>query len=401
MRGVALILLFLAAVPAAAQELDLTGTVSGEVRIFPEAPKFSDQDDRRIEPSVALEPEARLTWDDGTRLTFIPFLRYDPADTEGRSHWDIREANLYVEGADWDVTAGLGKVFWGVTESRHLVDIVNQSDLVEDIDGEEKLGQPMANLNLLRDWGTVGLFILPGFRERTLPGDAARLRGSLPVDEDRTRYESGAGRRHVDFAARYSHYVDNWDFGISHFHGTSREPRFETVTRPDGSLGLAPVYDQIDQTGLDLQYTGNAILWKLEAIRHSGFRAGGGSFFAAVGGFEYTLYGVAESDADLGLLAEYLWDDRGAGAAPTLFDRDVFTGVRLALNDAQSTEALAGIVTDTATREMLLFVEAERRLGPTTKFEIESRLFLNADPASGAAALEDDGQITARLNWYF
>ena len=41
---------------------------------------------------------------------------------------------------DWSLSIGLGKVFWGVTEFNHLVDVINQTDLVEGIDGEAKLG---------------------------------------------------------------------------------------------------------------------------------------------------------------------------------------------------------------------------------------------------------------------
>ena len=58
----------------------------------------------------------------------------------------------------------------GVTESRHLVDVLNQVDGVEDIDEEDRLGQPMINISTQRDWGSVDLFVLPGFRERTFAG---------------------------------------------------------------------------------------------------------------------------------------------------------------------------------------------------------------------------------------
>ncbi|NIP75689.1 MAG: hypothetical protein GTN90_06820, partial [Xanthomonadales bacterium] len=113
------------------------------------------------------------------------------ATQSGRSHADLREANWLRIGDGWDLVAGIDKVFWGVTESRHLVDIVNQDDRVEDIDGEDKLGQPMLNLNLLRDWGTVSLFVLPGFRERAFPDRGDRLRGSLPVAEGDATFDSG------------------------------------------------------------------------------------------------------------------------------------------------------------------------------------------------------------------
>ena len=50
---------------------------------------------------------------------------------------------------------GVGKVFWGVTESQHLVDIINQTDLVENIDTEDKLGQPMLETTWLQNWGAT------------------------------------------------------------------------------------------------------------------------------------------------------------------------------------------------------------------------------------------------------
>jgi len=376
-------------------ELEVAGFVAGEFRAFVEDPGFADQDDRYFEPSLIAQPEFRLYWD-RERLTFIPFARYDPADHEGRTHGDVRELSLYVERDDWDLTAGIGKVFWGVAESRHLVDIINQSDLVEDVDEEDKLGQPMINLNLLRDWGTVGFFILPGFRERTFPGDAARLRGPLQIDTSNPIYESSAEEARVDAALRYAHTVGDWDFGASYFHGTSREPELVPSVAADGRLVLRPRYEIIDQLGIDFQATLEEWLWKFEGIHRSGH---GDPFFAATGGFEYTLFGVAESAADLGLLLEYHYDGRGDDAPATTFDNDVFVGTRLALNDEQATEFLAGVIVDQREQDMLMLIEGERRITETWFAEIEARLFLN--PSENSAAFENDSHLVARISRYF
>ena len=59
----------------------------------------------------------------------------------------------------------------------------------EELDQEEKLGQPMINLALIRDWGTVGLFVLPGFRERTFAGVHGRPRIIPRVEKNLTAYE--------------------------------------------------------------------------------------------------------------------------------------------------------------------------------------------------------------------
>jgi hypothetical protein len=383
---------------ARASEWDLAGSATTELRIFPVAPAYPEQDDATFSPSVLLMPEFVREWNNGNdRLTFVPFGRLDAHDND-RSHVDLRQANWLHITDNWDLVVGVDKVFWGVTESRHLVDIVNQTDAVEDPDGEDKLGQPMVNLNLQRDWGSLGLFALTGFRERTFPDDDARLRGPLPIDGNRSTYDSGAEERHVDFALRWAHTIGDWDIGLSHFHGTSREPRLLAGLGSGGQPVLVPHYDQIDQTGMDLQLTTDAWLWKLEAMTRSGH---GDLFFAAVAGFEYTLYQILGSNADLGLLAEYLYDGRDAAAPATLGDDDVFVGARLAMNDPQDTALLAGATIDRESQATALFVEAERRLGDGWKIEVESRLFFNAPQSDILFGVRDDDFITLRLTRFF
>jgi hypothetical protein len=213
-----------AASPAAAQadgpEWSFSGEVGVELRIFPNSPSASSQEDSTLSPSLFAEPEIVGEWNDGDdRITFKPFLRLD-ADDESRSHIDLREANWLHIGENHDLVIGLDKVYWGVAESRHLVDIINQDDRVEDLDGEDKLGQPMAQLALNQDWGTTSLFVLPYFRERRFPDQQARLSGALAISKDAT-YDAGAKEHHVDLAVRWAHSIGDFDLGLSHFHGTS------------------------------------------------------------------------------------------------------------------------------------------------------------------------------------
>lgn len=384
---------------AAAGQWDVAGSVEGALRVFPNQAAFPAQADATFSPSLALELEVVYEWNDGAdRLTVLPFLRLD-ADDDNRTHGDLRQANWLHMGDDWDLVLGMEKVFWGVTESRHLVDIINQDDALENIDGEDKLGQPMVNFNLLSDWGTISAFLLPGFRQRGFPDDDARLRGPLPIDDDKATFDSGAKDRHVDLAVRWAHAIEEWDIGIAHFRGTSREPRLRPRNDAAGRAVLAPHYDQIDQTSLDLQFTKNAWLWKLEAMVRRGH---GERFFAAVGGFEYTLFGAFGSSADVGLLGEYLYDGREDEMAPvTSADDDIFLGVRLALNDEQDSAALAGAIIDRSSQATLFFVEAERRLGDSWKIELEGRFFINVPGGDPLAGLRDDDVVTLRLTKFF
>jgi hypothetical protein len=381
-----------------AGEWDLSGSVAGETRVFPNRPAFADQKAATVSPSFALESEIVYEWNNrADRLTFVPFVRWDAFD-DNRTHGDIREANWLHLGPDWDLVVGIDKVFWGVTESRHLVDIVNQTDAVENIDTEDKLGQPMVNLNLFRDWGTFSLFVLPGFRERTFPDDDARLSGPLPIVARDATFDSGAEERHVDFAARWRHTIGDWDIGLAHFRGTSREPRLLPADRGGRSV-LVPHYDQIDQTSLDVQLTTEATLWKLEAITRSGH---GDRFFATVAGLEHTLFGVFGTKADLGLLAEYLYDGRDDAEAPaTGADDDIFLGARLTLNDEQDTSLLAGAVIDRASQATLFSVEAGRRLGDDWKLELEGRFFVAVPDSDPLAGIRDDDFLALTLTRFF
>ena len=148
-----------------------------------------------------------------------------------------------------------------------------------------------------------------------------------------------------------------------------------------------------------MQLTTDATLWKLEAITRSGQ---GDRFFATVLGLEHTLFGVGETNADLGLLAEYLYDGRETGRAPfVLADDDFFVGARLALNDEPDTQGLLGAIVDRSTGSTLLFLEAERRIGDAWRAEITARFFLNVDSRDKAAGFRDDGFIRIQFARFF
>ncbi|WP_197722171.1 hypothetical protein [Sulfuriflexus mobilis] len=395
MRSLVLLAVFIMPVMSLASEGTWSGNVALEWRDFLQSPLAGEQQGDSM--SLSFQPEYYRQWNNGQQaFRFTPFVRIDGKDQE-RSHLDLRELSWTYVSEEWELLAGVSKVYWGVAESLHLVDIINQTDLVENPDGEEKLGQPMIKLTLVRDWGDLDLFILPGFRERTFPGRRGRLRTQVPASNGDADYASSAGREHIDVAARWRKTLGDWDIGLSHFSGTARQPLFREGTNSAGRSVLIPVYDTIDQTGLDVQATKGDWLWKLEAISRSGQ---GERFSAAVGGFEYTLYGIFDSGADLGLLTEYLYDERG-NAATTPFEDDVFIGARLAMNDVASSELLAGVITDLSNGSQAYNLEASRRFGQHWKLNLEARLFSNINAKDLLAAQRNDDYVQLELAYYF
>jgi len=373
---------------------DLSGYAAIEGRFFFNDALFTDQ--KKDNASFSFQPEYYHEWESGSSFTFVPFARVDSNDSN-RTHFDIREFNYLYLGDNWEIRVGVGKVFWGTTEFVHLVDVINQTDLVENIDGEEKLGQPMIHLSVPRDWGVVDFFVLPYFREQTFTGKKGRLRDSVIVDTDQAKYENADEERHIDFAARYNHTIGDWDLGIYHFTGTSREPTLLSGSDNNGNPLFIPFYEQINQSGLDLQLVAGEWLWKLEALNRNGQ---GDNFFASVAGFEYTFVGIAETRMDLGIIGEWAYDDRGDGAT-TAFQNDAMFGLRLIVNDVASSELLAGVSYDMDSSAHGVSVEASRRLGDNWKATLEARGLFNLPESDPFYGLRDDSFLQFELAYYY
>ncbi len=322
---------------------------------------------RQLQPS--LHVAAEISRQVGPlQVVLSPFARLDSMDAQ-RTHADLREGYLSWRHGSWQVDAGLKRVFWGVTEFSHLVDFVNQVDLVENIDAEDRLGQPLLQFTWSGAALTVDALIMSPLRRRQFPTADGRLGVPLPVADWQVDASGGAGR--IDMAVRVAGVSGQLDWAISHFHGADREPRFElrpAVPEPE----LISHYGLVDRTALELQWLVGSTAFKLEYVTRAG---PGGRFSAAVGGFEHTLIGVAESALDLGLVVEALFDDRDAAAPAGSFEHDIALGLRVTPNDPGNTQLLAGVIVDVHSGERLVSIELERRIGHNWRAEAELRAF--------------------------
>ena len=375
---------------------ELSGYISGEFRFFPDEPLDPRQFDD-VNLSIAAQPEYFLEWDSGTqRVVIVPFLRIDQNDDQ-RTHFDLREAYYEKVWRVLELRAGVRKIFWGVVESNHLVDVINQIDGVENFDGEDRLGQPMVDVAVVTSYGVFEAYAMPYFRERTFPGVNGRLRTVPRVDVDNPIYESDDEEWHFDWALRYSHYFSVFDFAIAHFQGTSRQPQFILSETDEGETVLLPFYGLMDQTSIELQATTGPALWKFEGLTNLGVDP---RFWAGVAGIEYTFFTVFGSDIDLGVLAEYHYDDRD-NFQIVAFQDDGFLGARLAFNDVQDTQLLGGVIKDFDVSSTLAFVEGSRRIGNNWRLEVEYRGFHRLNPNDVLYFLRQDTYLQADLAWFF
>jgi hypothetical protein len=445
-----------------AVNLSIQADVQGQY--FPNKSEYKIQESAYA--SFTFKPELYWEWNDGDdSFTFTPFKRVDATDNE-RSHFDIREFLWIHVGDSWESRVGITKVYWGFTESQHLVDIVNQTDMVEAIDGEEKLGQPMIGLTFPRDWGLIEAYVLLGFRERTYPGERGRFRiGEHTIDEDfvieqaierapeidqrnllirnspyvvinadlannEAFYQSDAEDRHIDFALRWSHSFGDLDAALSYFRGTAREPQLAIANTGElnpsaGAVELAlsfhPYYQQMEQAGLALQWLIGDWTWKLESVYRSNDTE---SYVAATAGFEYTLFGLFGTNADVGLLMEYSYDDRGvfdpAKAVTSVIvddpetgymvtttsstsaqQDDTFIGGRITLNDIQSTQFLGGIIRDNEYGSESWFLEFSRRINDGLVLSIEGQRFHDVAEEDLISVIKQDDYVQVEAQFYF
>jgi FimV-like protein len=372
------------------EQLQTDSTLGLESRLFPQQ-GLAGQSQSQLSGNFLQEwywqsADERHSW------ALSPYLRWDQRDPE-RHLLDIRQAFWRTVGSGWEVKLGIDQVFWGVTESLHLVDVINQTDSVDQPDGESKLGQPMLQLNLTGDWGNLQTFLLPYFRERTLPGLDGRLRLPLPIATDRSFYQSAAGRQHLDYAVRYARQIEQLDLALSYFAGTSREP----LPVPDGDQ-LLPYYPQLTQLGLEGQWIVDNWIWKLEVVQRE---LTSRHWQAAVAGFEYTSVGIWDSVYDVGWLLEYQYDSRGAQSLQP-GQRDLFVGARVAWNDEAGTELLFGVVQDLqdgSSRSGML--EASTRWNNDIRLRVDAWFFHTTAADQPTWWLRRDDFIQLGIDYYF
>lgn len=383
----------------------LTNAIEFENLSFTQSPLFADQ--AKTMNSVALRPRLVFNWPAAASgasvtATLAPLLRYDPNDTQ-RTHADVREAKIDVNVGKTGLTVGYDYVFWGKTESAQIVDIVNQVDMLETLVGTHKLGQPMVALRQIFDVAgkypvSASAYYLPYFRERAYLGQRSRLRLNAEIDKEEAVFADGASRSTPGFAARLASTAGNVDIALSLFRGLSREPSF----RPGAQAGkIVPVYGEVSQFGFEGQITGDATLWKLEAIRrHQQLNALGDrqDYSAAVAGIEHTIYGFGGGNADLGLIMEYAWDARQLTALTPL-QNDVVVGARVAMNNANDSAFLVTASVDVKTKETLYRLEYRSRLTDQLFLTVEAGAFSQSPPNSIIYDLRNDSYIRSALTF--
>ena len=369
--------------------VEILGEVGLENRHFNQRTEGYDS---KESPSLFLKVSFYEQSNIGENLfAFTPFIRLDKNDNE-RTHFDIKELSWLHIDNHWEYRTGIRIENWGVTEAINLVDIINQKDDIDQIDGDEKLGQPMINLSRVSDYGIFDIYALVGLREKKFPSAMGRPRLPLLVNTDNAKYESSAQNKRIDFAFRWQHLLGNWQIALSKFIVTPREPVLTLATdsfdlnnfltegklRSNDNPTLFPFYPVIDQTGIEALYLKGNWGYKAELITQSGGRK---TFYAADIGLEYNANSIFTTNIDISWILEYLYDSR-EGSQSSIYQDDLYLASRIAFNNQASTEALLSVTYDSKSKEKIIGMESSWRHSNNIKIQFDGFIIDAGKPIS-------------------
>jgi hypothetical protein len=376
-----------------AQGQTVRGSIGGEMRIYPDAPLFPDQDPDDVQASATATLNASADVGEA-RFDVELFGRFAP-DAARELSGDVRQAfvRLQRDKAEWKL--GVLSETWGVLEAWNPVDIINQRDLVEDFQGDVKLGQPGMLMTYQLEGATLSFFGTAVARERRFARREDRFR-VLPasiVDEDLED-----GRWAPTGAIRAEVPVNALNLGLSQFLGTAREPILSPIVGAGGLEGFRAFYGRISQTSIDAEYVVGDSVLKAELIHQRGDAR---PFWGGGIGIETSFSKFGGGLGDLTLYAEAYADSRDDDAPLTPFQRDVFVGARYSFNDTGDTLLELRHTYDLEWRSSLLELRANRRLFSdfVLSFAFLTTLNQSRDPA--LSALGRDTQFKLRLARYF
>ncbi|MEM9820091.1 MAG: hypothetical protein AAF985_03430 [Bacteroidota bacterium] len=349
-----------------------------------------------IYPSLSLRPKFSLNWTaHNGRLSFEGFGRYD-INGNSRTHLDIRELYYQTYQGNWELNVGVKRLYWGKLETIKLVDVINQVDFLEGIDGEEKLGQLLVEVVYASNFGNFSFFALPHSRRIAFGNAAGRPRTPMVIEDRQVSFQSSHEMWHPTLALRWSHYLGNADLGVHYFYGNAREPLIQFA--PDGDFGLQ--YPIAHQLGIDFQIILSNTLIKLEALYRAGDFAPLDNIIAVAGGIEYTFGNVNDKGLDIGLLGEYIYDNRRELTFSSL-DNDLFLGSRITLNNEAGTELILGAFKDLQRSSLIGRIEMSQRVFKDSKISLESQFFVKIDPTEFVYLFRRDSNLAIEWIRYF
>lgn len=314
-----------------------------DIREFHKQEAYSNQKNTY---SSYFKTEFFFTISDNINFISEPYYRYDHND-KNRTLFDFKVNKFTYFGENYEIKLGVDEVFWGVTESKNLVNIINTNDNAAG-DLKEKLGQPLLAYTIFSEQvGYIDFYFLPVSVKSAQIGQEGRLRFSNPTENNGHIYSGGAGEKIPSWAFKWEKNISIFDFSFQGFRGNSRENSITPILE-GASLKYFPGYERISQLGTYFQLVSGPIIYKIEAIKKNGQKNAKNirkNFFSYTLGIEYLYNRLFEKKWDINTFIEYSNDDRNNDSLDIL-QNDLFIATKLIFNNIQGAELLASTTFD-------------------------------------------------------
>ncbi len=323
------------------------------------------------------------------------FYRYD--SSKQFDHGDLSEFNTLYTADNFDFLIGSTIEFWGVVESRNIVDIVNQIDFLEDVNGKQKLGQPLTRLNYYLENGTLSSYLFFGFRDREFTSQTERFGAQPEIRGSSAQYEAG-NYGVTGSAIRLQQNLSLGDFSFHLYSGLDRNPSLVPVIDFDNTVFISPIYEKIEQAGIEAYMPIGNVALKYEGV----FRSRNNEDHSAhVMGFEQSIFNVFKKPLDMTYFVEYLYDDRSQSAPLTIYQNDLFLGLRLSYTQNTPLTIKFGLLKDMEFDESFVSTDIEKNITDNSTFIINGRFFIDVNNASPLTIVENDSYIKFAYKRFF
>ncbi len=369
-----------------------------ESRIFHKDNAYSDQKNTY---ATHLKSELFIEFKRNLNFLIEPYFRYDHYDKE-RTLLNISQGYLLYFNDYGETKIGKDKVFWGVTELKNLVDIINSPD---NASGEKKskLGQSLISYSYINDKiGFIDFLYMPEFNKPNHIGKRGRLRLNLPTENYNFTYEGNAGERVPSWAAKWQNSYAGLDVSFQFFRGTSREATTIPLLEAE-KLKYFSSFERITQLGSFLQKIYGPIIFKFEGIRRNGQKNSKyvrENYYSYIGGIEYVITRIFDKAWDLNLFFEYSNDERG-NTSVDIFQNDLFIGSSMNLNDIEGTEINQSFTLDLDGKGNTGSFEISTRLNDTIRIALDYNYYWSLGSTDTLYSFRRDNYLGFNITRYF
>jgi len=243
--------------------VDSRGEMGLETRVF-----TPDDDSGTQDQNVAAAARLQVDAKEGPfRLRFRGFVRHDETD-RGRSAAFPEEAWAQWRGDRFSLTVGWDMVTWTATEAFHPADVINSRYFDSNVEGFEKIGEPLAQLRMKLGQGAVSAYFMPFFTSPIFPSPRSRLSFTGPgVPFGKSLWlnrdgEISDGRWGAQWAANVQQTVGDADISV---HVLQNQDRYNPVVGIDPTQGkLRPLFAPLTQVGGTYQQVVEGVILKAE-----------------------------------------------------------------------------------------------------------------------------------------